>query len=177
MGMVSRGSRLLLLAVSLLLAFHALAVSRFLASSVFLIIAFCWLWVAAAALRGRLEDVNAMALTASSMLAVAAAAVSMASFPAVDRKAFLMLGLFPALTGWISVYIYARHLQRPRDEDGHILDAWFDEHDDAETRRFAQASAAGQRFTDDLTSQVEHDNMPRQSRYPRPGRPLLKAAG
>lgn len=177
MGIVSRGSRMLLLGVSLLLAFHALAVSRFLASSLFLIIAFCWLWVAAAALRGRLEDVKAMALTAATMLAVAAAAVNLASLQSVDSKAFLMLGLFPALTGWISVYIYVRHLQRPRDEEGRILDAWFDEHDDAEARRFAQASAAGQRFAEDLTSQVRHDNARPRSGYPRAGRALLKVAG
>jgi hypothetical protein len=169
---------MLMAALSLLLAIHALVVSRFLPSSLFLIVSFCWLWVAAAALLDRLEAVRAMASTMTVILLLAALIVQTTSSWRGDMSAFYFLAMFPSLVAWVCFYAYARHLQRSDDVSGRLLESWFEDRQAAERRDGAdQSRSAGLEFTEEMLGDAFQDNEGSPAPVAHGRRPKLKAAG
>lgn len=167
---------LLLAGISLVLALHSLAVSRFLASSFFLIVCFCWLWVGMAALFDRLAAARAMATTMIVISLVVALPMQATRLRFVDARAFYFLAMLPALIAWICVHLFIRHLEKAEDVTGREIDAWF-ENREAEALGAAEASGeAGERFAEEMMVEASRGN-DRSSRQGAGGLlPDLKAA-
>lgn len=177
MGVNLRGSRFLLLGISLLLALHALAVSRYLSSGLFLIVFFCWLWVGASALLHRLDAIKAMTVTMTVILVLAAVAAGAVPLLKVDTKAFFLLGMFPSLTAWICVRVYVLHLQRAQVDGSSPLVEWFDDSGAGGPAHDEHSGAVGQRFLEEMASSVAHSNEPPAEADAWAGRHRLRAAG
>lgn len=108
-GLLERNFGLIALAVTL--SVYTLIIGYALPSA-FFVTAFCWGFVAFAALFGRIEEAKTMAITMLGALTLSAI-VLIASPPGRnDMTAFLSLALFPSLVAWACVYVYIRHLQR-----------------------------------------------------------------
>lgn len=100
---------LLIVAVALCMAVHAVVIGRYL-GSVFFLTAFPWAWVGLAALRGDLMSARTMALTMIGVLTVSS--VLLLSFGAQQSglAATLSLAILPAAVSWVSVLFYIAHL-------------------------------------------------------------------
>ena len=142
----------------MLLAVHNLVVSRSLASVLFLVMAFCWLWVGICALFDRLEDAKAMSLTMSAILLAAAFFTIISPMGAQDFRHFLWLALLPTLVASICTYVYALHLQKAGDVTGIDIDAVFDEWGAGRQAAGEGSELAGQRFTGKMIGDISHDN-------------------
>jgi hypothetical protein len=122
-GSVRVASRFIILfMVAILLALHAYIVSHKLESA-FLIVSFCWAWVAVAALFGRLEPVKSMAATMVVLLLLSAVFLMATPFGRGDTKGFYALAWFPSIIAFGCVYIYAVYLQRSDATPNVSLDA------------------------------------------------------
>lgn len=108
--------------VGLLLALHALVVAHHLESA-FVIVAYCWGWVAVSALFGRLEAVKSMAATMVVLLLLSALFVMVTPFGRGNTSGFYALAWFPSLVSFTCVYIYAVYLQRSDATPNVSLDA------------------------------------------------------
>ena len=148
----------LLLAVTVLLALHNLAVSRSLASVLFLVMAFCWIWVALTALLDRLDDAKAMSLTMSAILIVSAFVATISPTDAHGLRHFLWVALLPTLVASICTYVYVLHLQKAGDVTGIDIDAVFDEWQASRQVAAQGSEIAGQQFTGKMIGNVPHDN-------------------
>ena len=157
-GIELRRGRMLLAGVSFLLAIHSLVVSNVLPSSLFLIVAFCWLWVGSAALYDRLEAARAMAVTATVVLLVVLLTMQITASGSGDLRAFYFLAMFPALTAWACAYVFIRHLQNAEDVTGVHINSWFEEQE-AANREFAMAFGDhGEDFTHAMVNSVSQDD-------------------
>lgn len=92
-----------------LLGFYAFVLSHNL-RSFFLIVTFCWGWVAVAALFGRLEAIKAMSVTMVVLLLLTALAMAVTPLGHGDTTAFYSLAWFPTLIAFGCTYYYAHHL-------------------------------------------------------------------
>lgn len=146
----------LLLAVSALLAVHALAMGRVLPSS-FFIVAFCWMWMGVAAATDRLDAAKSMAATMVTLLTCVALAIKLTPFGQGDLTPFFSLALFPSLVSWLCAYIYIRHIERgdtaksPPAAASPIRRAW----GLVSPRR----PLAGEEFVQLMSCAVDHDNL------------------
>lgn len=157
----------MLVGVSFLLAIHSVVVSSSLPSSLFLVVAFCWLWVGTAAFFDRLEAARAMAVTATVILLVVLLTMQFTALGSVNLRAFYFLAMFPALTAWVCVYVFIRHLQGAEDVTGLELDAWFEEQESASLDVAAGPAELGQDFAEAMVNSVSHDNGSSSSRQVR----------
>ena len=167
---------LLLVAISVVLVLHALVVSRFLPSSFFFIVAFCWLWVGVSALFDRLQAARSMAATVTLALLVGALLQETSGLGHGDARAFYFLAMLPALTASLCVYVFVRHLQTAEDVSGRALQDWFEEQDAERPDLTATPDQAGEQFAAQVMNDVSHDNVrpPRLTTRGLP--PGLKAA-
>lgn len=149
---------LLLVGISVVLALHALVVSRFLPSSFFFIVAFCWLWVGVSALFDRLQAARSMAMIMTFALLVVALLDGTTGLGHGDAKAFYFLAMLPALVATMCVYVFVRHLQTAEDVSGRMLQAWFDEQEAERPNLSAASVQIAEQFTADVMSDVSHDN-------------------
>ena len=148
----------LLAGLSFVLALHSLAVSRFLASSFFFIVCFCWLWVAMSALFDRLAAARAMATTMIVILLVVALPMQMTRLRFEDTRAFYFLAMLPALIAWSCVHLFIRLLQKAEDVAGRELDTWFE---DRAAERSGLAEVSGElasRFAAEMTGEASQGN-------------------
>ena len=107
---VSLRSRYYLLALmAALLGVYAFVLSHNL-RSVFLIVTFCWGWVAIAAVFGRLEAIKAMSVTMVVLLLLTALVMAVTPLGRGDTTAFYSLAWFPTLIAFGCTYYYALHL-------------------------------------------------------------------
>ena len=103
-------SRYYLLALmAVLLGFYAFVLSHNIRSA-FLIVTFCWGWVAVAALFGRLEAIKAMSVTMVVLLLLTALVMAVTPLGRGDTTAFYSLAWFPTLIAFGCTYYYALHL-------------------------------------------------------------------
>ena len=103
-------SRYYLLALmAVLLGFYVFVLSHNI-RSVFLIVTFCWGWVAVAALFGRLEAIKAMSVTMVVLLLLTALVLAVTPLGRGDTTAFYSLAWFPTLIAFGCTYYYALHL-------------------------------------------------------------------
>ena len=115
-------SRYYLLALmAVLLGFYSLILSHNL-RSVFLIVTFCWGWVAVAALFGRLEPIKAMSATMVVLLLLTALVMAVTPLGRGDATAFYSLAWFPTLIAFGCTYYYALHLWQRDFEPNVSLD-------------------------------------------------------
>ena len=176
-GIELQNRHLLLAGMSLLLAIHALIVSRFLPSSLFLVVSFCWLWVGVASLFDRLAAVRTMATTMTVILLTIALFMKTTSFGRGDMKAFYFLAMLPSLVAWMCFYVYACHLQKAGDVSGRVLGAWFK---DQESERLGGADAsraAGLAFTEEMVGVDFQDNGGDPALFSRIRQPKQNTAG
>ena len=107
---VTLHSRYYLLAlIAVLLGFYAFVLSHNIRSS-FLIVTFCWGWVAVAALFRRLEAIKAMSVTMVALLLLTALVMAVTPLGRGDATAFYSLAWFPTLIAFGCTYYYALHL-------------------------------------------------------------------
>ena len=119
---VTLRSRYYLLALmAVLLGFYSLILSHNL-RSVFLIVTFCWGWVAVAALFGRLEPIKAMSATMVVLLLLTALVMAVTPFGSGNTTAFYSLAWFPTLIAFGCTYYYALHLWQRDFEPNVSLD-------------------------------------------------------
>jgi len=155
---------LLLVAISVVLVLHALVVSRFLPSSFFFIIAFCWLWVGVSALFDRLQAARSMAATMTLALLLGALLQETSGLGHGDARAFYFLAMLPALVASLCVYAIVRHLQTADDVSGRTMQAWFDEQEAEHEDVDANSVQIGEQFAADVMRDISHDNdMPHRS--------------
>ena len=115
-------SRYYLLALmAVLLGFYAFVLSHNI-RSVFLIVTFCWGWVAVAALFGRLEAIKAMSVTMVVLLLLTALVMAVTPLGRGDTTAFYSLAWFPMLIAFGCTYYYALHLWQRDFEPNVSLD-------------------------------------------------------
>lgn len=95
---------------------HALLMGRAL-ESFFGIVALGWAWIAWAALRNRLADAEAMALSMTVILFASSIAFLLVSSDTANVVAHLSLALTPAAVGFACVAMLIRHMRRPRLDD------------------------------------------------------------
>ena len=115
-------SRYYLLAlIAALLGFYAFVLSHNL-RSVFLIVTFCWGWVAVAALFGRLDAIKAMSVTMVVLLLLTALVMFATPLGRGDTTAFYSLAWFPTLIAFGCTYYYALHLWQRDIEPNVSLD-------------------------------------------------------
>ena len=153
-----RNRRLLLVSISLLLAIHALAVSRSLPSSFFLLAFFGWTWVGTAALFDRLEAVKSMAVSMVALSLIAALVTMATHLGQGDMTAFYSIALFPSVIAWVCVYVYTLHIQRAEDVGGRVMNAWFEEKKAERNARLEASGAIGSLFAQEITNGVSQDN-------------------
>lgn len=149
---------LLLVGISVVLALHALVVSRFLPSSFFFIIAFCWAWVGVSALFDRLQAARSMATTITVALLVVALLDGISGLGHGDARAFYFLAMIPALVASMCVYVFVRHLQNADDVSGRMLQAWFEEQEAERPDLAAASTEIGEQFTATVMNDISHDN-------------------
>ncbi len=115
-------SRYYLLAlIAVLLGCYAFVLSHNL-RSVFLIVTYCWGWVAVAALFGRLEAIKAMSVTMVVLLLLTALVMAVTPLGRGDSTAFYSLAWFPTLIAFGCTYYYALHLWQRDFEPNVSLD-------------------------------------------------------
>jgi hypothetical protein len=90
--------------------------------SIFLIVTFCWGWVAVAALFGRLEAIKAMSVTMVVLLLLTPLVMAVTPFGLGDTTAFYSLAWFPTLIAFGCTYYYALHLWQRDFEPNVSLD-------------------------------------------------------
>ena len=94
--------------IAMVLALHALVVGNALGSS-FFVLMFFWGWVAVHALRGSLEQAQAMVIIMCVLL-FSVVGLLIAYPHAFDHEmAYYSLALYPAMVSWVSAYFYIRH--------------------------------------------------------------------
>ena len=119
---VTLRSRYYLLALmAVLLGFYSLILSHNL-RSVFLIVTFCWGWVAVAALFRRLEAIKVMSVTMVVLLLLTALVMAVTPFGRGDTTALYSLAWFPTLIAFGCTYYYALHLWQRDFEPNVSLD-------------------------------------------------------
>lgn len=158
LGSTVRNRNTLLLAVAVLLVFHNLAVSRSLASVLFLVMAFCWLWVGLATFLGRLEDAKAMSLTMSAILIVAALFAYILTMDANGIRHFLFLALLPTLVASLCTYVFITHLQKAGDVTGIDIDAVFEDWRGGQQVAEEGSHLVAPQFAGKMIGDVSHDN-------------------
>lgn len=121
--MVDRRS-LLVVAVALCMAVHAVVIGRYL-GSVFFLTAFAWAWVGLAALRGDLRAARTMVLTMIGMLLVSSALLLSFGGQQDGLVAVFSLAILPGAVSWVSVLFYIIYLAAGPEEDEADLDAKF----------------------------------------------------
>lgn len=159
-----------------MLALHSFVISRFLPSSLFLVVAFCWLWVGASAVFDRLEAARAMAISMAAILLVVVVAMQIAGLGSGDMRAFYFLAMFPALTAWVCVCVFIHHIQRADDVTGRVLDTWFEEQGAARMDHAANSAELGLDFTEAMISCSDQDNERANNRTIKNVNPTQKAA-
>jgi hypothetical protein len=100
-----------LIAVAAALGVYTLVVGYEMPSIIF-VTAFCWGFVAFAALFGRIEAAKTMAITMLGLLTLSAITLIASPLGRDDMTALLSLALFPSVVAWTCVYVYIRHIQR-----------------------------------------------------------------
>jgi hypothetical protein len=153
-----RNRNLLLVGISLLLAIHALLMSRFIPSSLFLVISYCWLWVGVAALIDRLKAARTMASTMIVILLAITLIEKTYSFVRGDVMAFYFLAMIPSLTAWICVYVYVRYLERAGDVGEGAIYTWFAGRESEQLDRVKKSNELGRQFTEEITRDLLQDN-------------------
>ena len=99
--------------IAMVLALHALVVGNALGSS-FFVLMFFWGWVAVHALRGSLEQAQAMVIIMCVLL-FSVVGLLIAYPHAFDHEmVYYSLALYPAMVSWVSAYFYIRHLMSKR---------------------------------------------------------------
>lgn len=150
--------RLWLVGISLLLTIHALTMARVVPSSFFLVVSFCWTWVAIAALFNRLEAVREMAAAMMAISLIMASAVMLTPLGRGSMTAFYSLGLFPSFIGWICAYLYVLHVERAGYVSASKMDNWFDGQEIEQQLREQASAKAEECFTQDMTNSVKNCN-------------------
>ena len=103
-------SRYYLLAfIAVYLGLYAFVLSHNIRSA-FLIVTFCWGWVAVAALFRRLEAIKVMSVTMVVLLLLTALVLAVTPLGRGDTTAFYSLAWFPTLIAFGCTYYYALHL-------------------------------------------------------------------
>ena len=103
-------SRYYLLAlIAVYLGLYAFVLSHNIRSA-FLIVTFCWGWVAVAALFRRLEAIKVMSVTMVVLLLLTALVLAVTPLGRGDTTAFYSLAWFPTLIAFGCTYVYALHL-------------------------------------------------------------------
>ena len=115
---------LLVTAVALCMAVHAVVIGRYL-ESVFFLTAFPWAWVGLVALRGDLASARTMALTMIGVLAVYSALLLLLGTQQHGLAAVFSLAILPGAVTWISVVFYIAYLAAGPEEDEAELNAKF----------------------------------------------------
>lgn len=95
---------------------HALLMGRLLESP-FGIVSFAWAFIAWAAFRNRLADAEAMSISMTAILFIAALAFGAASRDHASVVAHLSLALAPAAVAFACVTFYIAHIRRPRVDE------------------------------------------------------------
>lgn len=148
----------LLLGISLLLALHNFAVSRYLASVLLVMISLCWLWVGVSAIRSRLDDAKAMSITIFALLAVSAICARFL-FPATQNQtAFLLLALLPTLVACACTFVYISFLQTAGEAGSIDIDAWFEEWGTTVPIDEGPSRVTAEHFSEAMLSSVPNDN-------------------
>lgn len=115
---------LLVVAVALCMAVHAVVIGQYL-GSVFFLTAFAWAWVGLAALRDDLMSARTMALTMIGVLMVSSFLLLSFGAQQDGLAAIFSLAILPSAVSWASVLFYIAYLTAGPDEDEAELNAKF----------------------------------------------------
>jgi hypothetical protein len=116
-----RGRYYLVALIAILLGFYSFILSHNL-KSVFLIVTFCWGWIAVAALLGRLEAIKSMSVTMVALLSLTPLVMATTPFGQGDTSAFYSLAWFPTLIAFGCTFYFAHHLWHQDFEPNVSLD-------------------------------------------------------
>ena len=115
-------SRYYLLAfIAVYLGLYAFVLSHNIRSA-FLIVTFCWGWVAVAALFRRLEAIKVMSVTMVVLLLLTALVMAVTPLGRGDTTAFYSLAWFPTMIAFGCTYYYALHVQHRDRQPNMSLD-------------------------------------------------------